>query len=290
MRGNTALLLILILALAAHADDPAASVLTPGIRPPLAPSAGEDKPNWVERPIVINLDRNGRLTMAGGDVTMRDVGVVLIWHRDHFDKVERKRLKAAGKQTPKRAHSTMRVLLRVDGDAPWGHVAWLIRLCQAKRLDRIEFAVLRSKPAKDDAKPRLDGVLRCWSPPAAIKKPPFFLPISLSATDLRPEKYGLPTATVTIQRAHGARTFLGRVEVKDRAALDQQLAKLLTWGAVKGRRLTAGLKPQGNVPFFKVAEAVELLRKRGFSTVSFNNLRDAPEKITKLPYLPFPKP
>jgi len=280
----------LLLAFAAHADDPAASVLTPGIRPPLAPSAGEDKPNQDDRPVVINLDRNGRITMAGGEVTMRVVKVVLIGHRDHFDKLERKRLKAVGKQTPKGARSTMRVLLRVDGGAPWGHVAWLIQLCQANRLDRIEFAVLRSKPAKEDAKPALDGVLKCWSPPAAVKKPPFYLPVSLSATDLRPEKYGVSTAAVTIQRAHGARTFLGRVEVKDRAALDEQLAKLLTWGAVKGRRLTAGLKPQRNVPFFKVAEVVELLRKRGFSTVSFHNLRDAPEKIINLPYLPFPKP
>ena len=236
------LLLLLVLVRVARADDPAPDMLTPGINLPVAPAAEKDKPDQADRLVVINLDGNGRLTMAGGAVTLRDIEVVLIWHRDHLEKTERKRLRAAGKTPPKPGMSNMRVL---------------------------------------------DGVLKCWSPGKPGAKPPFYLPIALTPTDLRKETYG--AAKVVIQRAYGARFVVGAIALSDRKVLRKHVARILSFDAAKDRSARAGIKIERDVPFSAVAGALELLRKQGVATVSFRNVPRVPDEIRNAPILPYPK-
>jgi len=118
------------------------------VRLPLAAGVARDKGPWGENRLTINLTRRGELRARGHEFSLRSLGVLL------------RGLVTARKLDPKLAR--LRVLLRVDGDAPWGHVQTLLTEIKRSGIESVEFAVRAAATAGDSqrAADRFDVLYR----------------------------------------------------------------------------------------------------------------------------------
>jgi biopolymer transport protein ExbD len=108
------------------------------VRMPLATGLARDKGPWAGDRIAINLTRSGQLRARGHQFSLRALGLYV------RGLVTARKLDAEAGQ--------LRVLLRVDGDAPWKHVQQLLTELHRSGVERVEFGVRGAATGGDSAR------------------------------------------------------------------------------------------------------------------------------------------
>jgi biopolymer transport protein ExbD len=93
-------------------------------------SAASKNDNDAQVRVVVNLDANGAIRVGKVSVTLERLESVL-------------RAQVAKITKPNSPTSEMKVLLRIDKDAPWVHAAWLFSTCAQCRIYRIRVSAVR---------------------------------------------------------------------------------------------------------------------------------------------------
>jgi hypothetical protein len=152
----------------------------PALPPLTLPVASNGEPDKGEHPhdrVVISVDGKGFVHCMGKRVTLDGLVTHVIERKKLLDKT--------GQGFEKLPHggfvSKMHALLRIDRDAPWIHVQWLLTLLAEQRIYKIQFAVKRAADRsykKEEAaalgakwvdrappaKPRLEAKLKAFLP------------------------------------------------------------------------------------------------------------------------------
>ena len=186
---------------------------------------------------------------------------------------------ARGAGADERGASRLNVALRVDGDAPWRHVQWLLTVCAEQHFARIWFAA-REEPGGDeyllDARLPVDPGVAPADRPEVVKVQVRILPRKHIST---------PHGNVVIQVAYR----VGANETEDPGVVGRWAGDAIR--SVEGRDLqvVGEIKAEARIPFRYVAGILAVLRDRGIERVDFYGTALPTDEERRAATLPYPK-
>ncbi|MHC4937837.1 MAG: ExbD/TolR family protein [Planctomycetota bacterium] len=233
--------------------------IDPKLKLPLSEHALPDKPGWG---VIVNLDAEGKLTVAGKQRTLAAVGEII---------------GKEGEKTKEDQVSGMRVLLRVDEKAPWAHAQWLMIVCALNKVYKVEYAVMR----KGDQ----TGYLKCWLPIDMMggNRERYPVRIHVVARAEKEAAYGELKVTKPTKFVYRS----GKQELGDDlgAWIGQQKKKAETAKLPLDCEIRAGRK----VPWGKVVGVLDLHRANKIESVNFYGTQQPHRRELHAKSLPYPK-
>jgi len=240
---------------------------------PLAPAATPDDGwgGYFDR-ITINLDAGGRLLARGRQRSLEEL-------TSYLKDAERRLAMLEPIPREDEAHSRLPVLLRIDRDAPWQHVLWVVAVLRELRIDKVEVAAKHEPDASFGARE-----VAVFGLPASRRVP--FPP-------------GWQDAALPLPRAPEADTAPLPLEVLPGREPAEVVVRLPGRAPVAGARvaeLLAALPPDAQVelrapptmPHGRVVAVLSQLAGAGFSHVVFDAGAGPPATVRAASVLPAP--
>jgi biopolymer transport protein ExbD len=238
----------------------------PKVRLPESARAKKDEGGYG---VVVNLDAAGKLAAGDKPGTLEALGKALA------GAVESRKEEMDG------IASTMRVLLRLDENAPWIHAQWLMVECAQRRVNRVEIAARRA-----DGTP---GYLKCWLPvdagvgvqaPKADK-----VRIDVVARAEKAARYG----DLTVLKPTSFVYRIGTSEMAKPEEVGTHLAKLRAKARKDKRDLRFEVRAGHKVPLGIVAGVLDACEGAGVEGVEFYGTSLPSDRERTAAPLPYPQ-
>lgn len=174
--------------------------------------------------------------------------------------------------------SRLNVAFRVDGDAPWQHVQWLLIVCAEQRFARTWFAALDRAGGDEyllDARLPVDVGVVPEDGPEVVKV----------QVAIVPRKYvAAPRGDVVTQVVYR----FGAHETDDLSLVGRWADDALRAVNGKDLRVVGEIKAEARVPHRYVASVLAVLRERGIDRVDFYGTATPTDEERRAATLPYP--
>jgi len=263
---------------------------TTGVLPPVAASAVLDKADDPSRRVVVNLNANGEMTIGGAGRSLADFAEILEKQANI-----RHALEQSGKlKRPSGVvGSTMKVLLRLDRDAPWVHAQWLMIMAAENKVYRLQLAAQRVDDPKQKQLAVPDSYVKAWLPmdtPVVLRRAPAVHLIRIHVSGRKEElaKFGPAQARRTV---HRPTAFVYRIQ-NNVVALGDDFAKALRAELVMamkaGMTPIAEIRAQAKIPVGAVMRAIDAVRLQKLEAIQFYGTAIPTRALRRSRILPYP--
>jgi biopolymer transport protein ExbD len=247
---------------------------------PVASMSLQDRDDDPDDRVIVNLTATGRLVCADKALTLEEFSGYLQQQADAYDR----KMQTLGKEGredvgAERPWSKLYVLLRVDRDAPWEHVRWLLAELSARGFYKIQFAAGRGTlPACSQEELERQWAGQDISGPVATldRKLYCFQPVSIDpVVDCEVSIRGSPA----------------RYEFAERSTQDP--AELASWlrGAPRDRtgKDLGRIDADRHTRFGDVVSAINAFHMAGLEKTAFAGVERAPPGVYRMERFPRPE-
>ena len=270
---------------------------------PVAPACEEDKDDDPDKRYIINLTKDGGVHYKGKRYSLTELTKVLNRLKRHYSKY-----KDYGKPPNLFRLSQLYLLLRVDKDAPWRHVQWLMAVLEEQKLYRVQFGV-KLKADRDytaeeaallgavltDKRPRagLEGKLFCFLRYAFVEveadRP--LISIEISGKEYKRTKRGPEGLKAWVFPPRKAVYFVARRRTDEVRTLGGWIRnKLADLPERKSRLDVVGrIEAEADTPFKFVVAAMNQFNDARVEAFDFGPAVIPDAAVRKRAYLPYPK-
>ena len=239
----------------------------------------------------VELDAKGRLYLGGSRATLHEVDAFVLRTTEERSTFNKRKGKPGYDTLPSgMTGSNVEIHLRIDRDAPWRHVQWLLSVLGAQRAYKTEFV------ARDRA--GSEGVVKVWLPFDEAEAGGIDFAEGAADETTKAPKPKKNTVTVTLiaegivpikfagRPANGPRCIayaVGKRKTKERDKFEGWMRDDLR------NKKTLEIRAHGKVPFHEVMAVVDVARAGGHERIDLYRAAVPTRAQRALKQLPYPK-